>query len=228
MMKFDSAEVSDTIDGETELALAMGLTSKDRLIVAGGTGPGEELILLDIFSRISKAHPKTRLAIVPRKPERFDEVAGFIKSAGWKLTRRSEHPDGAKDSVSSKAVILGDTMGELRKFYSLASCVFVGRSLAPMGGSDMIESAALAKPTAYGPYTFNFPQADALADNGCVRVADPDELEITLNHWLAKPELAAEAGRTARQYVLSLQGATGKNVEMLCELLERTADKNKA
>ncbi len=222
MLKFDSAQATGDIEGKRALAQAMDISDQDRLIVAGGTGPDEELILLDIFSRISKDHPSSRLAIVPRKPERFDEVAGLIESAGWALARRSEYPDGCIDKVAPSTVILGDTMGELRKFYSLASCVFVGRSLVPMGGSDMIESAALARPTAFGPHTFNFPQADALADNGCVRVADPDELEITLNHWLADPESATEAGRTAQQYVLSQQGATGRNVEMLCKLLGRT------
>ena len=113
-------------------------------------------------------------------------------------------------------------MGELRKFYALADCVFVGRSLVPMGGSDMIEAAALGKATAFGPHTFNFPQADGLAANGCVRVADADQLGLQLAAWLEDPATAAEAGRAAQQYVRSQQGAARRNVEMICRILGRT------
>ena len=165
MMKFDSAEVSDRIAGQDALAAAVGLCGADRLVVAGGTGPGEEKILLKVFAELKRRHGKAKLAIVPRKPERFDEVARQISAAGFTLIRRSERPDGTAGDVPANAVILGDTMGELRKFYALASCVFVGRSLVPMGGSDMIEAAALAKPTVFGPHTFNFPQAEELAEN---------------------------------------------------------------
>jgi 3-deoxy-D-manno-octulosonic-acid transferase len=118
-------------------------------------------------------------------------------------------------------VILGDTMGELRKFYALAACVFVGRSLVPMGGSDMIESAALGKATAFGPHTFNFPQADDLARHGCRRVADAAELEAVLGQWLGDRAAAEAAGRTAQAYVAGQQGATRRNVEMICRALGR-------
>ena len=112
-------------------------------------------------------------------------------------------------------------MGELRKFYALATAVFVGRSLVPMGGSDMIESAAMGKPTAFGPHTFNFPQADDLAANGCVRVANENELAEQLSAWLADPAAASQAGRAGQAYVRSQQGATRRNVEMICGLLGR-------
>jgi 3-deoxy-D-manno-octulosonic-acid transferase len=112
-------------------------------------------------------------------------------------------------------------MGELRKFYALASCCFVGRSLVPAGGSDMIEAAALGKPTAFGPHTFNFPQADALAENGCVRVQDAAELEAQLDAWLSDPSAAAAAGREAQQFVSQRKGATRRNVAMICEVLGR-------
>jgi len=118
-------------------------------------------------------------------------------------------------------VILGDTMGELRKFYSLAACVFVGRSLVPMGGSDMIEAAALGKATAFGPHTYNFPQADQLAANGCVRVADADELADRIDQWLSDAAAAEAAGRQARQYVAAQRGAARRNVEMICRALGR-------
>jgi len=90
-----------------------------------------------------------------------------------------------------------------------------------MGGSDMIESAALGKPTAFGPHTFNFPQADALARHGCARVIDLAALERQLDAWLSDPAAARQAGKTAQDYVRSQQGATKRNVEMICRILGR-------
>jgi len=223
MMKFDTVEVADRLDGQDELAAALGITCDDRLIVAGGTGPGEEKMLLDVFAKVRSGgkHPSARLAIVPRKPERFNEVARLIADAGLPLIRRSENPDGGEPSGPPDAIVLGDTMGELRKFYALATCVFVGRSLVEMGGSDMIEAAALGRPVAFGPHTFNFPQADDLAENGCARVADADALADRLDEWLADPASADQAARQAQQYVVSCQGATRRNVEMICRILSR-------
>ncbi len=221
MMKFDSAVVSDSIDGSDALAAALGISNDDALIVAGGTGPGEEKMLLEAFAKVQVVHPAARLAIVPRKPERFEEVAKLIASSPFSLVRRSEHPDGNPAATDREAVILGDTMGELRKFYALATAVFVGRSLVPMGGSDMIEAAALGKATAFGPHTFNFPQADALARHGCVRVADADALAEQFSAWLGDSASAARSGAEAQRHVRSQQGATRRNVELICHILHR-------
>jgi len=174
-----------------------------------------------MWDRVRRDHPEARLAIVPRKPERFDAVALLIEDNGFKVIRRSETRENAAASRNGDAITLGDTMGELRKFYGLAAGIFVGRSLVEMGGSDMIEAAALAKPTAYGPYTYNFPQADALADEGGVRVRNADELEKVWVGWLDDPASAKTAGRRAQNYVRSQQGATRRSVEMLCSLLGR-------
>jgi 3-deoxy-D-manno-octulosonic-acid transferase len=219
MMKFDSAPAADTVDGQDALAAALDIGPDDKLVVAGGTGTGEEKLLLDIWPHVLKACPDARLAIVPRKPERFDEVAALIRDRGQACIRRSERSDDATGDVDRAAIILGDTMGELRKFYALASCVFVGRSLVPMGGSDMIEAAALGKPVAFGPHTFNFPQADALARHGAVRVADADALAKQLAEWLTDAPAATLAADAARAYIRSQQGATVRNVEMICEVL---------
>ena len=227
MMKFDTAQLADRLAGQEALAAAMGVAPADRLLVGGGTGPGEEQILLDVLERLGPRHPAARLALVPRKPERFDEVARLIESRGLACIRRSRRPDGSAGSPpgeaagSPRAVLLGDTMGELRKFYALAAAVFVGRSLVPMGGSDMIESAALGRPTAFGPHTFNFPQADRLAAHGCARVAGAAELERQFDAWLSDGQAAAAAGAAAQQYVRSQQGATRRNVEMICRVLHR-------
>lgn len=224
MLKYDTADPCDRLAGQDELAAAVGLGESDRLIVAGGTGPGEEEILLEMFRRLKARHGDGRLAIVPRKPERFGEVAGLIERSGMGMVRRSQCPDG-KACSAGDAVILGDTMGELRKFYALAACVFVGRSLVPMGGSDMIEAAALGKATAFGPHAFNFPQAADLARHGCVQVADAAGLEKQLDVWLTDGNAAAAAGREAQEFIRSQQGATKRNVAMICEILGRVPAK---
>jgi len=231
MLKYDSAEVADRIDGQEKLAAAVGLQEGQKLIVAGGTGEGEEKAVLEVFRELQKSHGDARLAIVPRKPERFDEVARLIDACGFAVIRRSQRPNGgaqpgaalprSQPGKAAPPVILGDTMGDLRKFYALAACVFVGRSLAPQGGSDMIEAAALGKPTAFGPHTFNFPQADDLARHGCVRVADAAELTGQLKAWLSDPSAAAQAGAEAQRFVCGQQGATRRNVEMISHVLGR-------
>jgi 3-deoxy-D-manno-octulosonic-acid transferase len=240
MMKYDSAELADRVAGQEELAAALGIGPADKVLVAGGTGAGEEKIVLDAFSRLLGAAPPegVRLVIVPRRPERFEAVARLIAGEGFHVVRRSLHPDGppvqaAAESVraaipacpsagSSRTVILGDTMGELRKFYGLAYAVFIGRSLVPEGGSDMIEAAALAKPVAFGPHTFNFPQAETMVQAGCARrVSDAVELAEALRQWLGDPARAAEAGKQAQEFVRAQRGAARRNVELICRLLGR-------
>jgi 3-deoxy-D-manno-octulosonic-acid transferase len=166
--------------------------------------------------------PASLLAIVPRKPERFDEVARLIERERFACIRRSSHPDGATPARSSgRDVILGDTMGELRKFYSLASAVFVGRSLAPMGGSDPMEVAALAKPIVVGPHMENFAEpVRMMREAGCIRVVDSSRsLAAAVGEILSGGDLAASLGQRAREVVLKNQGATLRTVDRLVELL---------
>ncbi|MBS3733309.1 MAG: 3-deoxy-D-manno-octulosonic acid transferase [Phycisphaerae bacterium] len=221
MMKFDTAEVVDRIDGQDALAAALGIDGDEPLVVAGGTGSDEEALVLDAFAEVLSRHETARLALVPRKPERFDEVARLVRDRNFALARRRDHADGAASPHGRPPVILGDTMGELRKFYALADAVFVGRSLVPAGGSDMIEAAALGKAVCFGPHTFNFPQADDMVAHGCVRVTDADGLARRLSAWLDDPTAAAAAGAAAREYVRSQQGATRRTVAMICDVLGR-------
>ena len=111
-----------------------------------------------------------RLALIPRKPERFQIVADLIEQAGFQFARFSQLKEHNTIADGKPPVILGDTMGDLNKFYALASIVFVGRTLTPMGGSDMMEPAALGKCTLFGPHTFNFKQTvqDLLEVEGAI------------------------------------------------------------
>jgi 3-deoxy-D-manno-octulosonic-acid transferase len=140
-LKYDTAQITDRVDGSNELEKQLNLTGQ-KLWVAGGTGNDEEKLIIDVYKKLIEQDKfkDLRLAIVPRKPERFDEVAQMIEQNGFDLLRYSKIKGIATENTEIKKVILGDTMGDLRKFYSLATIIFVGRSLVPMGGSDMLWS----------------------------------------------------------------------------------------
>ena len=112
-------------------------------------------------------------------------------------------------------------MGDLRKFYSLATIIFVGRSLVPMGGSDMMEAAALGKCTIFGPHAFNFKQTvDALlADNGAIMVKDKDDLLAAMKKCLTDPGYAQKIAQSGREVIMKNQGATQKTIEQIRKLL---------
>jgi 3-deoxy-D-manno-octulosonic-acid transferase len=223
-MKFDTAEVTDHVDGQQALAAAVGLgKSHEQVWVCGSTGPGEEEIILPIYRILLERFPALRLVIVPRKPERFDEVAALIASSGFGVLRRS----GKETMPGEPTVILGDTIGELRKFYALADVVFVGRSLVDLGhrqhGSDMIEPAALAKPFVVGPYTANF--ADAMnhfkTASATAVVNTAAELSAKIAELLADKQKATEMGQKAQQVVRQQQGATARHAKLILDTLEK-------
>jgi 3-deoxy-D-manno-octulosonic-acid transferase len=228
-LKYDTAQITDKVEGADTLSSQLNLTS-EKLWVAGATGNDEEKILLEVYQNLKrqKQFSDLRLAIIPRKPERFDEVAQLIEDSGLPLIRYSRikfvnRESAIEQRVTSdeSPVILGDTMGDLRKFYSLATVIFVGRSLVPMGGSDMMEAAALGKCTIFGPHAFNFQQAvDALlTGNGAIMVKDKDDLLKTMQKCLLEPAYADKIARNGRDVIQKNQGATQKTIEHLVSLL---------
>ena len=222
-LKYDTAQVADAVEGADALAGKLNL-GDERLWVAGGTGDEEEKIILDVYRSLmqERQFSDVRLAIVPRKPERFNEVAQLIEQAGLPLVRYSQLKNSAVPAaVNGKPVILGDTMGDLRKFYSLATVIFVGRSLVPMGGSDMMEAAALGKCTMFGPHTFNFRQTvEALLEGGgAIQVADKDDLLANMKKCLSEPEYAGKIARAGQAVIKQNQGATARTMEALGKLL---------
>ncbi len=226
-LKWDSASVVDRVDGSDALAAALGITGEAPLWVCGSTGPGEEKMILDAYlSLLAESEASAQilqLAIIPRKPERFDEVARLIQASGFNCIRRSEHGDGARlSSNSNRAIILGDTMGELRKFYSLADTVFVGRTLVPMGGSDPMEVAALGKPIIIGPHTENFAlPVQAFREKNAIREIECAGVLGSAVASLLSDKVARETmGQQARRVVLDNQGATARTVDALVRVLE--------
>jgi len=236
-LKYDTAEITDKVKGADILAEQLNLRTqnsklKTRLWVAGATGTGEEQIILDVYKDLARQGQfnDLRLAIIPRKPERFEEVAQLIKEYGFEMLRYSQLKKqcAEKSSIEHRAssiesVILGDTMGDLRKFYCLATIIFVGRSLVPMGGSDMMEAAALGKCTIFGPYAFNFKQAvdTLLAGSGAIMVKDRNELLQVMCKCLGEPAFAQEIARNGQQIIRKNQGATARTMEQISHIIGR-------
>lgn len=229
-MKWDTAQVVDMLPGVEALAQATGLASDRATWVAGSTGPGEEEVILEAWRQLRAVHPGLQLVLVPRKPERFDEVAELIVRHGWECIRRSGSPDGTMRPPSETAVVLGDTMGELRKFYLLADVAFVGRSLTAMGGSDTMEVAALARPIVVGPHNENFAETTAqFQAERAIRVLSADlndpratrALAEAVGDLLNHPHEAAEMAGRARQVVLRNRGAIARTLALVTERLPR-------
>ncbi|MBN1795358.1 MAG: 3-deoxy-D-manno-octulosonic acid transferase [Sedimentisphaerales bacterium] len=237
-LKYDTAQITDRVKGSDELEKELNIKG-EKLWVAGGTGNDEEKLIIDVYKNLIEQDKfkDLRLAIVPRKPERFDEVAELMKQAGFGVIRYSQIKTsdmvspaarGRVTSIEQRAtsderrVILGDTMGDLRKFYSLATVIFVGRTLVPMGGSDMAEAAALGKCTIFGPHAFNFKQTvDVLLEgNGAVLVSDSYELQKVLQKCLDDENFRTEIAHNGQQVIRDNQGATAKAIEKISELLK--------
>ncbi len=209
-MKWDTANVADTVPGSDALAQALGLDLSRPIVVAGSTAPGEDKLL-------AEACPEgVQLIVVPRKPEWFDLVEKNIPG----VVRRTRHPEGTVRAVDGARFFLLDTVGELRKAYALADVVVVGRSFLGLYGSDMMEPVALGKPTLIGPYHSDFQDTmDALLEaEGIVVTAKPGEV---IRELLADKEKAKRLGEAGRAVVLSRRGASLRNAEMLVEEMKK-------
>ncbi len=194
--------------------------------IAGSTQAPEEQIALDIYRRVKGDFPYLRLVIVPRHKERFDEVATLLERSGVPFIRRSRIMDGHPVILSScHPVILLDTLGELGSLWGLADVAFVGGSIHPRGGQNMIEPAAYGAAVTFGPHVWNFQETvDRLLErNAAVQVRDAEELERETIQLLADPAARQALGEAARAFVQSQQGATERTLDLLDALLDHTA-----
>lgn len=195
--------------------LALGQRWRDAdarpLCLAASTREGEEAGLLDAWlaAPLAISSPRPRLLIVPRHPQRFDEVAALVAQRGLSLSRRSTWPDQQPDAAALGAgVWLGDSMGEMPAYYAAAAVAWLGGSFAPLGGQNLIEAAACACPLILGPSTYNFAEAAelSLAAGASRRVADWPEAVHTAQLWLEEGASSAQAA--AKAFACQHQGAS--------------------
>jgi 3-deoxy-D-manno-octulosonic-acid transferase len=180
--------------------------------VGGSIHPGEDETLVAVFRALREKHPALRLVLVPRHPERFDRAEEVVRKAGLACRRRT-----AEGDPSGEAVILIDTMGELGTVYGFADLVFVGGSLVPHGGQNMMEPAAFGKAVLFGPYVHNFTDDAAylLERGAAVQVKDEKGLEEALETLLSDPDRAGALGAEAAKAVAGRRGATQRTLDAL-------------
>lgn len=213
-LKFDVAVPQSAIELGKTLRTQFG--AERPVFLAASTRDGEEALILQALGKI--AIPGLLVVIVPRHPQRFDQVAEMLEKSGIRFQRRSEDRPVAAETQ----VMLGDSMGEMFAYYVACDIAFIGGSLLPLGGQNLIEAAAIGKPVLIGPHTFNFAEATELAiqAGAALRVTDADELLQTVGNLLKSPEKAQTMSVAALAFADRHRGAT----ERLMALIEPYLD----
>jgi 3-deoxy-D-manno-octulosonic-acid transferase len=190
------------------------------IIVAGSTVEGEEPSVLDAFDRVLKEFSGAVLVLAPRHKERFDSVAGLVQQRGMLSMRRSVW-NGVQSSSIAGGVVLLDSIGELASMYALADIAFVGGSLVPRGGHNILEAAQFGAPVITGPYTENFRDImRTFIDEDAVVVAQPDSLASELFELLSDDAKHQSIGERGLKVVRANAGATGRTLEILRGLID--------
>lgn len=204
-LKFDVSVPDSARALGAEFALRFGAARP--VWVAASTREGEEALILDALAR-QPLPPEALLVIVPRHPQRFTAVAELLRQRGVPFVRRSDNAAVPGDI----GVVLGDSMGELFGYYAAADLAFVGGSLLPLGGQNLIEPLALGTPVLIGPHTFNFAEASAgaVAAGAAEIVADADALAAAAREILSNPARARKMGAAAQAFHAAHQGAADR------------------
>jgi 3-deoxy-D-manno-octulosonic-acid transferase len=215
-LKFDIRAAQEAPATRILKSLASGL----RLVVAGSTLEGEESALLAAWPSLLAAHPQLVMVLAPRHPERFATVASLVSASGFPWLRRSSWNTQPESPLVPGQIVLLDTIGELASIYSLASVAFVGGSLVPAGGHNLLEPAQFGVPIVAGPYDANFRAiAEALRTSHALRVVSVDELAPALIALLGNPDESTAMGARAREVFHQQAGATDRCVAALRELV---------
>ncbi len=210
---------------ELARTLRQELFPRRAVWIAGSTHPGEEEQILDALVEVKKSVPQLLLILAPRHPERSGDVRILCEKRGLLTQKRS---DGLF-CRSETSVFLIDGIGELRKFYGAADVAFVGGSLVPHGGQNILEAAVAGLPVVFGPYMMNFAEITRnLLDAGVgVQVDSPAMLAEWVLRFLQEPQLAIGYGRKGRAFVTSNRGALGRVLSIVDDLLSKESSKIK-
>lgn len=218
-VKFDLRLPASLWEQAQVLRRALGV---DRDVwIAASTHEGEDDAVLGAFAELRHHRPEALLMLVPRHPERFARVAALARRRGWETALRTGDPA----TWPQAAVFIGDTMGELPLFYAAADVAFVGGSLVPVGGHNLLEPAALGLPVVMGPHLFNFAEISRLmVERGAaVVVHDGNALARVVGRWLEDANLRHQTGERGRRVVEENRGALQRLVRLVRETVPAVA-----
>ena len=217
-LKFDVNPPADEAERGRYLRSLLGF--KRPVFLAASTRDGEEALILEAIA--SSEIPNLLTVIVPRHPQRFDEVATLLTKHSIAFCRRSEFSMGTVAAdITNCSVILGDSMGEMFTYYSACDVAFIGGSLLPLGGQNLIEASAMGKPVLIGPHTFNFSDAtnQAVLAGAAIRVSDPQELKEKLSALMHDAVARKTMSDAALLFSKSASGATQRLMNLIGKYL---------
>jgi len=217
-VKFDFELAADAVPRGAALRAALGGAARP-VWVAGSTHEGEEEVVLAAHALVRARLPDALLVLVPRHPARFAAVAATLRRRGVHFVTRSS----GLPVAAATEVLLGDTLGELTLFYAAADLAFVGGSLVPAGGHNLLEPAALGLPILTGPHTFSAAAIAALLlEAGAAhRVSDAASLAARVGEYLAVPDARRRDGGAARAILAANRGALARLLALVEPLLDR-------
>ncbi|HEX5539550.1 MAG TPA: lipid IV(A) 3-deoxy-D-manno-octulosonic acid transferase [Methylophilaceae bacterium] len=217
-LKFDVKPPADAL--QQGLALRAQWGKARPVFLAASTREGEEALILDAIAKVQI--PELLTVIVPRHPQRFEEVAELLHRRGLRYVRKSQLERGrmAQPPVD---IVLGDSMGEMFTYYAACDIAFIGGSLLPFGGQNLIEACALGKPVLIGSHTFNFAEAadQAVAAEAALRVDDAEALALALQRLLGDEDTLHNMSAAALAFSNSATGATQRIAELVSAYLKK-------
>jgi 3-deoxy-D-manno-octulosonic-acid transferase len=198
---------------DASLRTSLGLNAHDQLFLAGSTHAGEEEQLVSAYQQIVQTHPSAVLMLAPRHIERVDKVETMIRGAGLKVQRKSR----LQSIDTGPRVIVLDTRGELARAYQEAAMAFVGGTLVPVGGHNLLEPAVLGRPVLFGPHTDHCADIATLLQQagGGYRVSGAQDIVQHVTAWLSDPPATKAVGEAARRVVLENQGALERSLHLI-------------
>jgi len=198
-----------------------------RVVVAGSTREDEEKILLPVFKRLKQQYSNLIFVLAPRHLNRLSQVEGILSAEGLDFVRRTQLDELASKAagenlLNGKSLILLDTMGELSKVYCLADVAFVGGSLVPVGGHNLLEPAIYGVPVLFGPHVDNFKEeAKILVESGGgIQVKNQEELQLSLTSLLSDDQLRKRLGQKARDAIERKTGVAKRTTDSIFSALK--------
>ncbi len=233
-LKFDRLLLAADAEETGQLRKSLHIPGHLRVVIAGSTREGEEQLLVPVFKKLSERYHDLVFILAPRHLDRLNQLERILSDFSMPFVRRTrlDQPAPAnsgktEDSPDDRRVILLDTMGELSKIYSVADVAFVGGSLVPIGGHNLLEPAIYGVPVLFGPHVSNFKEEAKLliSSGGGIQVQDPDGLFVSLSGLLADDGQRRNLGQKAREAIERKTGVATKTADLIFSALEKRLGK---